>query len=286
MRHDPEVLQALSRYQLGLPRIPVAGRSGELMGRGTGSSLEFQEYREYQIGDDIRHLDWSAFARSDTLMVRLYREEISPRTELYIDATRSMATGDGTKEKLTKQLASLLIQLTARLGARPGVYLLNDQRPIDSRGIEFLDSLEEFPFDGITPLPELLSEGALHMKPQAVRVVVSDFLFPHDPGTLIRRLAAGAGVLWIVQVISGWEADPTEEGGRRLVDVESGAQTDLLVNKHAIAAYRQRLITLQEELSRQCRRVHAPFAILNASRGLMTLCQDDLSVAGMLRSGN
>lgn len=57
MRFDPEVQQAAARYQLGLPRMPVSGRSGELLGRGTGSSLEFQEYREYQIGDDIRHLD-------------------------------------------------------------------------------------------------------------------------------------------------------------------------------------------------------------------------------------
>ena len=72
--------------------MPVAGRTGELLGRGTGSSLEFQEYREYVPGDDIRHVDWAAFARSDALMVRLYREEISPRTEILFDASTSMIT--------------------------------------------------------------------------------------------------------------------------------------------------------------------------------------------------
>ena len=41
-----------------------AGRSGELLGRGTGSSLEFQEYREYLPGDDIRHVDWANAANN------------------------------------------------------------------------------------------------------------------------------------------------------------------------------------------------------------------------------
>src|SRR5207253_6925536 len=69
--------------------LPVAGRSGELLGRGTGSSVEFQEYREYLPGDDVRHVDWAAYARSDALMVRLYRDEISPRTEVLLDGSRS-----------------------------------------------------------------------------------------------------------------------------------------------------------------------------------------------------
>jgi uncharacterized protein (DUF58 family) len=64
--HDPEVQQAVENYQLGSLRLPSLGRSGELLGRGAGSSLEFQEYRQYVPGDDIRHLDWAAYARTDS----------------------------------------------------------------------------------------------------------------------------------------------------------------------------------------------------------------------------
>jgi uncharacterized protein (DUF58 family) len=285
MRHDPEVLQALNRYQLGLPRMPVAGRSGELLGRGTGSSVEFQEYREYLPGDDIRHLDWSAYARSDTLMVRLYREEISPRTELYLDATRSMTTGDGMKERVARQLASLLLQLSARLGGRPTTYLMNDDRPLRGQSLDLLDSLAATPFAGVSTIPDLLAAGQLPLRPQSVRIFVSDFLFPHDPGALIRRLAAGAGVLWVIQVLSAWEADPTELGGRKLLDIESALEADLIVNRKAIAAYKERLSRLQAGLIRECRRAHAPLAVLIADRGLPTLCREDLCSAGMLRAG-
>src|SRR6187431_2513125 len=114
--YDVEVQRAVGSYQLGLPRMPVAGRSGELLGRATGSSLEFQEYREYTPGDDVRHIDWAAYARSDTLMVRLYREEISPRTEILLDASLSMTAGGAAKPRVARQLAALFAMVSGRLG--------------------------------------------------------------------------------------------------------------------------------------------------------------------------
>lgn len=283
MRKDPEVQQIVATYALGLPRTPTAGRSGELLGRGTGSSLEFQEYREYLPGDDIRHVDWAAYARSDALMVRMYREEISPRTEILFDASRSMMTGDGVKARLTRQLTASFAQLCARIGGRPTLLPLNDDRPISSLGPEGLDRLETLPFEGVGNLAEVLDEHAVSLQPQAVRIVISDFLFPHDPGSLIRRLAAGASSLWVIQLLTAWEADPTELGGRRLIDIEGGAETDMLVNRQAIAGYKERLTRLQTELMRECRRVHAPFVTLVAERGLLTLCREDLCGAGILR---
>ena len=71
------------------------GRDGDQLGRGTGASLEFQDRRSYVAGDDLRHLDWRAYARTDQLMLRLYREEILPHVEIVVDASRSMATSRG-----------------------------------------------------------------------------------------------------------------------------------------------------------------------------------------------
>lgn len=283
MRHDPDVQRAVQAFQLGLPRMPVAGRSGELLGRGTGSSLEFQEYREYQLGDDIRHLDWAALARSDELMVRLYREEISPRTEILLDASRSMTTGGGAKSLVARQLAAVFALLSGRLGGRPHLLLLDDVRPPRQIGIETLDVLDTLAMDGTRTLADLLAEHLVPLGRRAVRIVLSDFLFPHDPDALVRRLATEASALWGVQILSAWEADPTPLGGRRLIDVEEGGQTDLMLDRRAIAAYRERLSRLQDELGRSCRRAHATFVTLIADRGLAALCRGELSAAGLLR---
>lgn len=282
MRQDPEVQRAGNSYRLGLPRFPMTGRTGELLGRGAGSSLEFQEYRAYQPGDDIRHLDWAAYARSDALMVRLYREEVSPRSEVLLDASRSMTTGGTQKPLVARQLAALFALLAAQLGGRPSLIVLNDQRPLEALSPEGLDRLGSAPFEGVATLPALLAENAVPLKKQAVRVVISDFLFQGDPEQLVRRLAGDASTLWMIQVLTEWESAPTPLGGRRLVDVESSASSDLLLDRKTVAAYTDRLRRLQEEYARQCRRAHAVWTTVIADRGLAGICSDELCAAGIL----
>lgn len=281
--HDPDVQRAADTWQLGIPRMPVAGRSGEMLGRTSGSSLEFQEYRQYIPGDDIRHLDWGAYARTDQLMVRLFRDEISPRTEILVDASRSMNAGEKAKPLVTRQLGALFAILAARLGARPSLVMLNDDVPLVPLGSDGVDLLYARPFTARCTLPQLLERGVVPLRNQAVRIVISDFLFPHDPAALIRRLATGASILWVVQVLSEWEAAPTPLGGRRLIDLESAAECDLMIDRRAIATYLERLKLLTDELIRNCRRVHATFVNVIAERGLETLCRTELAAAGMLR---
>lgn len=283
MRDDLELQQALDRWQLGDPQQRVAGRAGELLGRGAGSSLEFQEYREYIPGDDVRHLDWAAYARSDNLMLRLYREEISPRTQIILDASRSMTSTGDAKPRLARQLAALFALLSSRLGGRPVVTPANDDRPLETIDVARIEQLEKLSFAGVRTLAELAADHSLPGARRAVRIVVSDFLFPHDPEALIRKLAVDAGALWIVQVLGAWEADPTPLGGRKLIDAETGVETDVVVDRQAVADYQVRLNRLLEEIAKACRRVHAPYVKLIADHGLASLCQNDLSAAGMIR---
>jgi uncharacterized protein (DUF58 family) len=282
VRHDPDVQQALATYRLASPRLPVAGSSGELLGRGTGSSLEFQEYREYLPGDDIRHVDWSAYARSDALMVRLYRDEISPRTEILLDASRSMTTGGDAKPRVARQIAAIFALLSARVGGRPTVVLLDDARPSRTLALDAIDSLSAVPFSGTATLDELTAENVVPLKRQAVRIVISDFLFPHDPDALVRRLSRESGALWLVQLLNAWEADPSPSEGRRLIDVETQGSVDLLLDRKTVAGYRERLARVQEGLRRSSRWAHARFVTLIADRGVLSLCRNDLSQAGLL----
>jgi uncharacterized protein (DUF58 family) len=281
--HDPEVLRAVSMYQLGLPRMPASGRSGELLGRGTGASLEFQEYREYMPGDDIRHLDWSAYARSDALMVRLYREEISPRMDVLLDVSRSMSTSIA-KMQMARQLSAMFAMMAGKTGSQPSIWLVGDEVPAPSVRLETLSMLDSVPFQALGTMDELLADHAVPFKRQAIRVVISDFLFPHEPGQLVRRLAGEASVLWLVQVLTSWESDPIAAGGTRLVDIESGNETDVFLNRQTIAEYKQRLLGLQQEIALHCRRHHAVSVTLVADQGLTVACREELSRVEILRA--
>ena len=78
------------RYALQIPQVAASGWTGTRTGRRAGSSIDFQDYREYQPGDDLRFIDWGIYARTDRLTVKLFREEVTPHLDLILDGSRSM----------------------------------------------------------------------------------------------------------------------------------------------------------------------------------------------------
>ena len=87
------------RYALALPQAAINGQRGERLGRFAGSSVDFQDYREYQPGDDLRHIDWNAYARSNQLIVKLHREEVQPHLDLILDTSASMTVSSQKRSK-------------------------------------------------------------------------------------------------------------------------------------------------------------------------------------------
>ena len=237
-----------------MPRTPIGGRVGERIGSGTGSSLEFQEYRPYVNGDDLRHVDWAAYARSELLAVRLYREEVSPRIDLVIDISRSMAASD-QKLRAYGELSGLLACACASTVADSRVITAASREPEPLREPE---DIERF----LTCDTQLsaFEYGHLPLRRRSLRVVVSDFLFPHDADALVSRLARDASWLAIVQLTLPEEADPRAAGGLRLVDVEGHGELDLVVDDQAVCDYRARFNRLRLGLSTGSRRVGGRFA--------------------------
>ena len=123
--------------------------------------------------------------------------------------------------------------------------------------------------------------GAL-LRPGALRVVVSDFLFPHDPRALVRSLGARGGGLALVQVLAREEREPDFASALRLTDCETDATLDQVVDRGAVERYRARLERLVSALDDECRRAGARFASLTAGAELDAFCRDALVPAQIL----
>lgn len=283
MRDDPDVQRAVAAWQLALPHAALRGRNGEIAGRSAGSSLEFHEYRQYLPGDDVRNLDWSAYARTDQLMIRLHREELSPRTDILLDASGSMAAGNGEKWRVSRQLAVALAMLAERLGGPARVYAADDLQPPSSLSGSGLQQLQNWSCVGRRSLKDVVAARAVPWQAHGLRIVLSDFLFPHEPGPLVQRLADGAGLLWLIQTVTAWELEPTSPGGRRLVDPETDEHLDLVITPGTLARYRSRLQQLRDGLERAAHLAGAVFVTAVVDRGLETLCRDDLFPRGVLQ---
>jgi uncharacterized protein (DUF58 family) len=180
------------RYALCLPRQTPRGATGLALGQRAGSSLEFRDYRDYQIGDDLRHIDWNAFARSDQLSVKLYREEITPHLDLVLDVSRSMALEGTAKERATLALTACLATAAANAGFGHTVWLMGeDFRPL--AGSNASPNLwGDFELNHRGSSAAALVRGAPAWRLRGVRVLLSDLLWMGEPMLALRSFTEGA----------------------------------------------------------------------------------------------
>ena len=257
---ERSVERAAERYRLLMPRAALTGRVGNLSSAQVGSSLELHDFREYQPGDDLRHIDWNAVARTGRPILRVRREEGAPRVEILVDASRSMAISLRKRER-----ARELSQLFARIGRAqcltPVVFWLSDSpRRLEGGSPPPAD------FEGRRPLGELLPH--LTLRTCGVRILVSDLLFEGGLAPIFRRLADGAARLSLVQVLDPEDEEPTGGEGARLVDSESGAALDRLLTWDVLARYRQRLAAHLRVIDAEARKVRAVLCRVDAGEAL------------------
>src|SRR5215467_4141464 len=105
---DPEFLARLEQLELVSKKIFLGRLKGERRSKKKGQSVEFADYRNYVVGDDLRFLDWNLFARLERLFIRLFMEEEDLHFYVLIDNSLSMDFGDPTKLHYAKQVAAAL----------------------------------------------------------------------------------------------------------------------------------------------------------------------------------
>lgn len=252
------------RYRLALPREAMRGQNGARLGTQAGSSLDFHDYRDYQPGDDLRHLDWNVYARSDKEIIKLFREEVTPHLDIVLDGSRSMRL-EGTRKAeaaLTLTAACCMAADNAHCGHAAW---LAGNRVLELAGSRGDPALWQVPaFDeGVSP-----HEGLLRFAPMwrrhGVRVFISDLLWPAEPLAVLRRLADGAASLTVIQLLAQEEERAELRGQHRFQDVESGEQLDVFVDASACAAYDAALARHRESWSTACRSLGATFVTVTS----------------------
>ena len=187
--YAPEKLTRFANLQL-LARTVVEGYiSGLHRSPFKGFSSEFAEYRQYIQGDDLKHLDWKVYARTDKSYVREYEEETNMTCTLLLDASGSMGYGsDGiTKFEYACYLAAVLTYLMVRQSDQVGLVIFDEavRQRIPARSspahMKFiLDRLEQTQPSGLTGVAGTLHGIAESQKRRGLVVVLSDLLDDQD----------------------------------------------------------------------------------------------------------
>lgn len=218
---SPQTRTLLSRYALA-PRV-LNELSGERLAREAGQSLEFFDVRPYGAGDELRYVDWKAYARTGKLVTRLFQAERTSALHVLLDTSPSMAVGG--KGAAAQRLAAMLTY-TAQ-GMRTQVHRFGGAASL--RGGQKRQLPELWRFIGETPGPAAVTTpvGALQQfaasAPQAAGMVVvlSDLFGEESLQPALVALRARRLDVCFVQLMSIADLEP-ESGRLELRDSETG----------------------------------------------------------------
>src|SRR3954470_7478464 len=139
---DPAFVRELEALRRRLQVLVQSGASGERASRRRGGSAEFQEHRPYAPGDDLRRVDWSAFARTGEPVLKLFRAEEDTVLRLLVDASASLAFGEPQKLEVARRVAAAIGYLALANGQRAQVLVARESgSPAPSAGTRGLERI-------------------------------------------------------------------------------------------------------------------------------------------------
>ncbi len=225
-----ELFAQIKSIQIRTQRLVNDSFAGEYESAFKGRGMEFEQVREYQPGDDIRHIDWNVTARMSSPFVKEHREERELTVMLVVDVSASGAfgTGEKLKNEVAAEIAAILAYTAIKNNDRVGVIIFSDDielyiPPKKGRSHVWRVIREILTFRGSGHQTDV--EGALQylskvVRKRAVCFVISDFL---DEGYDDRlRVVARRHDVTAIAVGDRRERDLPAIGLLELEDAETG----------------------------------------------------------------
>jgi uncharacterized protein (DUF58 family) len=241
--------------------------SGEHPSRRQLPATIFSDHRPYSSGDDLRYVDWNAYARQDHVLVRLGEAEQDVNIHLLVDASRSMTIGAPPRFRLAQQLVGALGYLALahsdRLQIVPfGPAALRPFGPAQGKAriVEMLRFVEGLAPQPDTRLAAVVQQHA-HRHPRGgLLVICSDLLAPDSLEDALRAVAPPRWQTLVLHLIDQRDLDPGLQGPLELEDSESGQRLPITLDAETLRAYRSAVASWRERIAGACARRGVTYA--------------------------
>ena len=280
-------LAKISRFQLATASKLRGQHKGSHRSQRFGASLDFSDFREYHLGDDVRQVDWNVFARTDKYFIKRFLDEQEMRVHILLDTTKSM--GDDTKWTFARQIVASLGLMVLGRDDRLSFSFVQDEMkpPFRRKGAmyrrAFLQVITEIQEADYT---ESFAQGALRALPKdsTVLFIVTDGLESIEEWEqLLKRLPRYAGDVRILQIVTEEELSPNYTGDVRLLDRETGKDVNVTMSSKVLDAYIERRLLHEEEFEAICRRFGVRKLQLKVEDGLQHAIFQQLLKAHWIR---
>ncbi len=263
--------------------------------RSYGQTVEFADYREYQLGDDIRRIDWNLFSRFEKYFIRLFTDERQMDVQIFLDCSASMGKENRTKAEYAVSVAAALGFLSVHNMDKVSFKLIKEDAVEDPfgtiigknsffRAISFLENLD---FSDDANISQAVSSCANTGSNNGLSVIISDFLTRKDWKKAVDYLTYKKRQVLAIQLLSPEEEEPTYSGRVSLIDVESGDLADprnmkLRITRSLQLAYQEALKDMKADIKSFCASRGADFISVTTDKPVERMLFGELLKAGIM----
>ena len=185
--------------------------------RSYGQTVEFADYREYQLGDDIRRIDWNLFSRFEKYFIRLFTDERQMDVQIFLDCSASMGKENRTKAEYAVSVAAALGFLSVHNMDKVSFKLIKEDAVEDPFGtiigknsfFRAISLLENLNFSDDADISQAVSSCANTGSNNGLSVIISDFLTRKDCKKAVDYLTYKKRQVLAIQLLSPEEEEPT-----------------------------------------------------------------------------
>ncbi len=260
-------LHRLDELRMLIKHTAAGGAGGTRRSKIRGSGVEFSDFREYSAGDDIRRIDWNAYARFERLFMKLFSEEREQLVNIIVDASASMNFGEQTKWSAACMLAEAICYLSLGAGDRVALYIIADGRELCSRSYnsksrypeaaEFLSSVTP---SGITELNSIVPKLTLPSG-RGSTVIISDLMCEEGYERALNSLAYRKQDVCLMHLMCIEDMSPSFDDTMELADSETGEKLIINADYELLRDYRAAAKSFVEDAQKACTSLGAVYSL-------------------------
>ena len=268
---------------------------GKHLVRTYGQTVEFADYREYMLGDDIRRIDWNLYSRFEKFFLKLFTDERQMHTQIFLDCSASMGKDNDPKASYALGVAAALGYLSVHNMDKVSYKLVKGAKAEDPYGtivgkrafFKAISDLDTLQFEDEADLTSAIVNCPNTGNNDGLTVIISDFFTNSNWKKAVDYLCYKKRQVLLVQILTPEERDPLYQGRVNLIDLESVDLSDtknmkIKITRASQIAYEEAMADFVADIKHFCSSRGADFVSVSTDQPIEKVLFKELLKVGIM----
>ena len=260
-----------------------------------GQTVEFSDFREYQLGDDIRRIDWNLYSRFEKYFLKLFTDERQMQVQIFLDCSASMGKDNVEKSSYAIATAAALGFLAVHNMDKVTFNFMKGEKSDNPFGtmigknafFRALGTLKTLAFDDEVDIEKCITSTPDTSVNNGLTVIISDFLTESNWKKAVDYLTYKKRQVLLIQVLTPEELDPAYDGRISLIDSEAVDLADnrnmkMRITRSMQKAYQEALKDFKEDIKTFCFKRNVDFISVSTEAPIEKVLFNELLKSGIM----